>query len=141
MWTGGIKIDFMNGFLTRLKCILLAGLFTVSRFVSLAFVRSFFSSDWYCFFNNGMDSDLYYISFFSSFFFSFFERSDLNEVIVREIIAATGGCLEKYSLFYLCIIVALLYFSSLWFLMCLLRNSLWFIEFIIRTYNIFCFWD
>lgn len=84
------------------------------------------------FFNNGMDSDLYYISFFSSFFWKIgFKRRNRSRNY-----CSNRGMLGKIffvlSVYYRSIII--FFFSVLfWFLMCLLRNSLWFIEFIIQT--------
>lgn len=128
----------MNGFLTRLKCILLAGLFMVSRFVSLTFVRSFFSSDRYCFLI--MAWIAIFIIFLSSlpffFFFFLFWRIGFKRRNRSRNYCSNRGMLGKIffvlSVYYRSIII--FFFSVLrWFLMCLLRNSLWFIGFIIRT--------
>lgn len=117
-----IKIDFIQWIFSTSENIFYWLVFSFC--FSLAFVRLCFFFRSILFFNNGVDSDLL-LYFFPLFLFFLIEGSDLNDVIVREIIAAIAGDAWKNILCTLLRGIIIFFFSALlWFLMRSLRNSL-----------------
>lgn len=117
-----IKIDFIQWIFSTSENIFYWLVFSFC--FSLAFVRLCFFFRSILFFNNGVDSDLL-LYFFPLFLFFLIEGSDLNDVIVREIIAAIAGDAWKNILCALLRGIIIFFFSALlWFLMRSLRNSL-----------------